>query len=160
MIRFDVPAVPVAQPRPRTMVVKGEPIVRTADSKHPINTFKAVVAHAAREAYDGAPLDVRLRLSLVFVMPRPGRLMWKTKPMPRQWYEGSKDRDNLQKGFKDALNGVLWRDDRQIVSGPCDVVYAAGGEQPHVEVQIEALDGLPEQPARDMPCERAADGTR
>lgn len=147
-IHFTVPAVPVAQPRGRAAVVCGHPVVRTADSKHPINMFKATVRLLAAEAYSGPPLEGHLRLSLLFVMPRVRAKVWKTKPMPREWYDGSKDRDNLQKGVKDAMNKLVWADDKQVVTGPCDVVMASGYEQPHVVVMVETLEGV-EPPGND-----------
>jgi Holliday junction resolvase RusA-like endonuclease len=36
----------------------------------------------------------------------------------------------------DALNGLLWRDDSLICDGRVQKVYAAGDEQPHVEIAI------------------------
>lgn len=142
-IEFTVPAVPVAQPRPRASVVCGHPSIRTADSKHPINSFKATVRLAASEAYRGPPMQGPVSLSLLFVMPRVRAKVWTTKPMPREWYTGSRDRDNLQKGLLDALNKLVWVDDRQVVTGPCDVVMASGYEQAHVVVVVETLDGVP-----------------
>lgn len=50
------------------------------------------------------------------------------------------DWDNIGKIVCDALNGVAWYDDAQIVDGRVIKLYA---EQPHVDVEIwqEALNG-------------------
>jgi len=159
-IEFIVPAVPVAQPRPRAAVVCGHAKVRTADSKHPINVFKATVRLAASAAYSGPPLEGHIWLALLFVMPRPRAKCWKKKPMPREWYSGAKDRDNLQKGLLDALNGLTWCDDKQVVSGPCDVVIASGCEQPHVSVVIETLDDVEPPGYGETAAQKVRDETR
>ena len=87
MIAFTVHAVPVAQPRGRAAVSKsGKPFVRSANAGHAINGFKGAVAYAAAQAYTGPPLDIPLRMRIVFVMPRPGGMVWKNKPMPRAPY--------------------------------------------------------------------------
>ena len=62
--------------------------------------------------------------------------------MPRYWYTGAKDRDNLEKSTLDALTGLLWRDDQQVVTGPTDVVHASGYEQPHVELAVQSAEGF------------------
>ena len=84
-----------------------------------------------------------LSLSVVFVLPRPSRLRWKTRPMPRQWHQSKPDADNLLKAVKDALNGLLWRDDSQIVLLRVSKWYASGEEQPGVELAVRRLSIVP-----------------
>ena len=144
-IAFRVPAVPVPQPRPRASVFidpktkKAHPSLRTADSKHAINRFKAAVAYAAERATDGRLLEGALRLTLLFVMPRPASRTKKRGPNPREWDARKVDPDNLAKGVMDALNGVVWPDDSSVRDLRCFVVMAAGGEPAHVDVVIESL---------------------
>lgn len=143
-IRFSVPAIPVAQPRQRhrVAVANGRAFARNyTPGKHPVNAFKASVRHEFVVAYQGPPLDGPLRLAVLFVMPRPGRLVWKTRPMPRAWAEPKPDTDNLVKAVKDSLNGLAWRDDSQVCLLNAAKVYASGDEAPHVEVVIARLDG-------------------
>jgi Holliday junction resolvase RusA-like endonuclease len=59
--------------------------------------------------------------------------------MPRQWHTGKPDVDNLAKALYDALKGIVWRDDSQIVQSFSDKLIAAGDEQPRVEVSIVEL---------------------
>lgn len=118
MILFTVPCVPVAQPRQRHRLMK------TADGRQflgnytprnsPAQTFKATVRLAAEQAHQGPPLEGPLGVRLVFAMPRPGRLMWKSRPMPRAWHETAPDAENLAKGALDAMTGLVWRDDKQV----------------------------------------------
>lgn len=155
-ITFIVPAVPVAQPRPRAVKMGSGPNARPgivgAVSKHPIHAFKAAVQHAYLMACGGRPpepLSGPLRLSLLFVFPRPLGKRWKRKPMPRYWADRNpKDLDNLEKSVMDALNKIAWHDDRQVCSGKPQKVIAAGHESPHLEVTIASLEGVePPQPA-------------
>jgi Holliday junction resolvase RusA-like endonuclease len=135
MIEFTIPTVPVAQPRQRHAVHGGH--VRNYIPKdNPVWAFKAAAQVAVANAYQGAPLDHPLRVDLVFVMPRPKSMVWKRRPMPREPFGKKPDRDNLEKSLYDALNGLLWRDDSLICDGRVQKVYAAGDEQPHVEVVV------------------------
>lgn len=140
--RFTVPAVPVAQPRPRAVTGgDGKARMANSDSRHAIHSFKATCRHAAMQAYSGPPLDCPLRMSLVFVMPRPDRLRWKSRPMPREPYcAKNKDWDNLGKAVSDALNELIYTDDGLLAFVTVEKCYAAGDEQPHVEVTIEPLE--------------------
>lgn len=143
-IKVTVPAIPIAQPRPRAVIVGSGPNAKpgmiSAKSKHPVNQFKATCRLTAQTAYDGPPLDGAVSLVVVFVLPRTQDLIWKTKAMPRQWRTKKPDLDNLVKSIKDALTGLLWRDDSQICDMTARKVVAAGDEQPHVEVIVKRLD--------------------
>lgn len=86
-----------------------------------------------------APLEGPLRVELVFVMPRPGYLRWKRRPMPRQHHTSTPDAENLAKSFLDALTGLVWRDDSQVAELHLVKLIASGDEQPHVEVHIVPL---------------------
>lgn len=144
VIQFTVPAVPVAQPRQRTRIAKGANGKQYAQNYtptgSPVNAFKATVRHAAELAYAGPPLQGPLAVSVVFVMPRPERLIWKTRPMPRVPYVASRnDWDNLGKAVSDALNKRLWNDDGQLCSVTVERWIAAGDEQPHCVVSIREI---------------------
>ena len=134
-----VPAVPVAQPRARATTINGAARMYEAAKSHPVHAFKASVRLAAREVYQGPPLDCPLSVSAVFVFPRPKRLVWKKRDMPRVPHSIKPDRDNCDKALLDALRGTVFVDDAQVCDGSLRKVYAAGDEQPHVLVTIEQL---------------------
>jgi len=135
---FDVPAVPVSQPRQRSTFINGQ--VRTyTPTKHPVNAFKATCAESATHAYAGPPLRDALRLTLTFVLPRPRAMVWKTKPMTRAPHAKRPDVDNLAKAVKDALSKLVWHDDSQIAQLEATKVIAAGDEQPHVRIKVEVI---------------------
>jgi len=141
-IAFTVPGTPVAQPRQRTrvMMMGGEPVAQNyTPARHPVTAFKTAVATAAAAVHKGEPIEGPVRVTVMFVMPRPGRLVWKTRPTPRCWSPVKPDVDNLFKSVADALNKLIWRDDSQVVSVFITKKYAAGHEQPCVEVEIVEL---------------------
>lgn len=138
-IRFTVPGLPIAQPRQRTRVMTfgGKTMGQNyTPAKHPVNTFKAAVQMAARQAWSGAPDAGPLILRLTFVFPRPQAMTWKKRPMPREWCLKKPDADNLFKSFADSLNGILWVDDSQIVQTTVEKLYANGGEQAHTRAEL------------------------
>lgn len=137
-VTFVVPAVPVAQPRPRATSIGGH--ARVYEPKdHPIAAFKASVRLAASCAFKEAPFAGPLRVDCTFVFPRPKNLIWTTRPMPRLRHTKKPDRDNLDKSVLDALNGLLWQDDAQVCCGELEKWIAAGDEQPHVVVSVRTL---------------------
>src|SRR5690606_5282903 len=127
----------------RVMQFGGKAIVKNyTPTKAPVNAFKAAVQASYAAAFPGAPpANGPVELIVMFVLPRPKYLIWKTKPMPRLWHTAKPDLDNLEKALKDALTGLAWRDDCQV----CDKIsrkrVAAGDEQPHVFVSITELEG-------------------
>ena len=142
-IAFVVPAVPVAQPRQRHRVLTshGRTFAQNyVPTKHPVNAFKASVQHAAREVYPGPPMEGPIRLRLVFLFPRPKRLIWKSRAMERAWHVAKPDADNAAKAVKDALSKLLWRDDSQVCMVLIAKQYAAGDEQPRVDVTVEGIE--------------------
>jgi Holliday junction resolvase RusA-like endonuclease len=142
-IRFTVPAVPVAQPRPRAAKRGNFVGVYEAPKTHAIHAFKASVRLAAAAVYSGPPLEGPLSVFAEFVMPRTNGERWKTKPMPRYYHAKTCDLDNLIKGCFDALNKLLWHDDAQVAVLHCQKVVAAGDEQPHVAVTVSKTEPHP-----------------
>lgn len=147
-ITIRVPAIPVAQPRPRASSFGGHKRVhevtsiKGADGKrkpHPILAFKATVRLAAERAYQGAPLEGPLRCDIEFVFPRTTAQVWKTKPMPRLRHTKKPDRDNLDKAVMDSLKGLVWVDDCQVCDGRIEKWIAAGDEQPHTVITITEI---------------------
>jgi crossover junction endodeoxyribonuclease RusA len=81
-----------------------------------------------------APLPVSL--TLAFALPRPTSL-------PKKIIDHCKkpDLDKLARAVKDALSGVLWTDDAQVVALACRKRYCQTGEMPHVVVTAERVEG-------------------
>lgn len=135
-LQFTVPAIPIAQPRPRAVSVGGKARVFGAPKTHAIHAFKATVrctfANARREST--VALSGPVSLKMLFVLPRPK--LPKKVGVDRLPHCKRPDFDNLCKGVVDALNGLAWNDDSQICRMECSKEVAAENEQPHVEIDI------------------------
>jgi Holliday junction resolvase RusA-like endonuclease len=113
MITFTAPGDPVAQPRPQisTRGGFGRAFVRRV---HPIHAYRDVVQLVAKAAMDGqAPIagPVSLRVWLYIARPKSHSKARRADPNHTQKPDGS----NVLKGLEDALNGICWIDDSQIV---------------------------------------------
>lgn len=100
--------------------------------------YKQVIAgSAATQFSDGQPTPAALALKMVFVMPIPAS--WSKK---KRWdaldkaHMSKPDLDNLIKGCTDALNGVVWQDDKQIIAVEATKVY---GFEPRIELYVTEL---------------------
>lgn len=143
-ITFFAACVPIAQPRQRHRIAgkPGAEFVHNftpADSK--VNTFKASIRLAFSGKHKGAPLQGPVALRFLSLFPRPKRLLWKSKPMPRAWHIQKPDLDNLEKAIKDCLTGLAVGDDCQICCVVKKKYFAAGDEQAGVWVEVETIDG-------------------
>lgn len=144
VLTFSMSGLPRGQGRPRATTRGGHPTVYkpTADRK-----YEAWVAKVAQAAMNGRdPLEGPLSVSLRFRMPIPasqnrrvkgsmaaGDIPPCTKP----------DLSNLTKAIEDAMNGVVYVDDSQIVRGFQTKIYA---EHPGVDVRVEAFQPQESQP--------------
>lgn len=70
-------------------------------------------------------------LVLVFLLPRPGSLPRRVRyPMKKP------DLDNLVKGVKDAIRGVIYRDDAVVVDTLARKRFAGEAEHPGVTIYV------------------------
>lgn len=105
--------------------------------------WAALPAMRGRELLTG-PLEVLL----VFLLPIPASWPdWKrAMAMTGQLVPtGTPDFDNLAKGFLDALNGIAWVDDAQVVDAFTRKRYSGF---PCAVVHVKPLDLLPAQVSR------------
>lgn len=116
-----------------------QPIV--VDANKAAKPWKQEVAAAAREVYQGALLDGPLAVRFVFYRPRPQGHFKKDGTLKA---EGERaiaptarpDVLKLSRGVEDALTGVIWRDDAQIVT---ETLEKRWGEPARCEIEIETL---------------------
>lgn len=95
---------------------------------------------AGRDPFEG-PLSVSLR----FRMPIPKSATKRARlgmAAGEIAHTSRPDLDNCQKAILDAMNGVVFHDDSQIVRSFTTKLYA---EQPGVDVRVEAFQ--PQEPA-------------
>lgn len=130
-VSFFVPGVPQPGGSKKGFAVKtrggGVRIAIVEDAKHNA-PWRAVVALAATEHFD-APLTGPLTVSFSFAMPRPGhhfgtgRNAGKVKPNAPLGHTSKPDVTKLIRSTEDALKGIAWVDDCQIVSQAAGKLY-------------------------------------
>jgi Holliday junction resolvase RusA-like endonuclease len=132
-ISFEVPGEPVAKERPRTNMATG--VVYTPDkTKNYEETVKwcyQMAAHGARFP-DNEPLS----MLVVAYRPIPKSASAKKKSLMRAGAERpitKPDWDNVGKIVSDALNGIAYRDDSQIVDARVVKRYS---DNPMVKVSV------------------------
>lgn len=128
---FSIPGEPVAMGRHRT--------TRTGHNYTPKKTVdaKCNISYAVSQQYKGLPLDRPLRLTVLFCFAPsqalskkyPAEIAAETIPV-----EKKPDIDNLVKLLGDALNGILWADDKLIVDIRATKRYSL---QPRVSFIVE-----------------------
>lgn len=138
LISFTIPGPPVGKGRPRVGRVAGHARLFT-----PAKTasYESLVAHAAHIAMSGQPLlegACAVTLDIVCQVPASwskrkqadaltGRIHPCTKP----------DVDNVEKVVFDGMNGVVWKDDVQVVRVTKGKRY---GDVPAVHVTVAAAE--------------------
>lgn len=137
-MQIEIPGLPIAQPRHRVGNVRGHARAYLP-SDSPVHAYKAQVRMTWSAAHGGQPLTGPLEVSIMAVFPRPRRLVWKSKPMPREPHTGKPDLDNIAKSTLDSLNGLAWGDDSQVVLLHVGKCFAAGDEQARVIMEVEQL---------------------
>ena len=85
------------------------------------------IADFVKSQITGAPLEGALRVDIEILLPVPKS--WPEKKRIAAlacqiWPTSRPDRTNISKLLEDALNGILWRDDSQIVQGDTIKRYA------------------------------------
>lgn len=130
---FDIEPTPQLRPR-----VSSRQYVRVYDPPKVAN-FKRILRSLAVNQYARPPLIGPLSVSLTFYRPvqnsiskteRERRLSNESKPVVKP------DTDNYIKATLDALNGVLWHDDSQIVKIAGEKKYS---DHPRITVSVKPV---------------------
>lgn len=135
-VTFFVPGVPQPGGSKRGFAMQNKATgkwraVITEDAKKNA-PWRAVVALAAREAIS-EPFTGPVVVSFEFRMPRPrghygsGRNLGVLKAGAPVMHTNKPDRTKLMRSTEDALTGIAWRDDTQVVDGPTSKRYTDDG---------------------------------
>jgi Holliday junction resolvase RusA-like endonuclease len=136
----------IAQPQgsARAFMPKGArfPVI-TTDNKQ-LKGWRQLVAQEVSRALNGRAassqwpagqlLDGPIRIVAAFYLPRPKSLRGKPKA-----HLTRPDVDKLARAVGDALIGVLWRDDSQVVQLKVTKEYAGVGESPRAVIAVTPL---------------------
>lgn len=136
MIRFEVLGVPQPGGSKSAFPLRhkdGSPVLRengsqamsVRDANPKVKDWRVAVVAAARRVHTGALLDGPLSLRVLFRFPRPKGHFGKRGLLPSAPpYPAVKpDVLKLTRALEDALTGILWRDDAQVVDEWMAKVY-------------------------------------
>jgi len=142
-IQFFVHGLPVPQGSKKVI---GKNVIEMADAR--LRSWRQDVASAAKGAMaqEGAeagiePVDVRL----MFFLPRPqghygtGRNANRLKPSAPTAPAVHPDLDKLARSVLDALTGICFRDDKQVVSLTAAKLYSDGDSSPGLMAAVMVL---------------------
>lgn len=139
MTELTITVVGIARPQgsARAFVPKGwkRPVI-TSDNRS-LKGWRDLVASAASEAIQASGWtqpEGPVRLMANFYLPRPKSLAKKDRP-----HVTKPDLDKLARSLGDALSGVAYKDDNQVVQLKCSKAYAAPGEAPHAVIVVAPL---------------------
>lgn len=130
MITFFVPGDAVPQGRPRAFVRGGRVGMYDPAASRAWKKVVAQMAGYRRDRWHEGALSVELR----FFMKKPKSLSIKTVHHVKK-----PDCDNLAKAVLDALNGVCWKDDSQIVDLRVVKRYTMMDDYVGVQITIQGV---------------------
>jgi Holliday junction resolvase RusA-like endonuclease len=140
VIEFFVPGKPEPAGSKKAFLPKGGSRPVVVDDNAKSKPWKVACAWAGQAAMTGPLLAGPVRLELDFVRARPKA---HTKPdgtvrdrYVAAWPTTKPDVLKLARAVEDALSGVVWQDDAQIV---VELLVKRYGQQPGVRVRVEEL---------------------
>jgi len=132
MIEFTV--LGIAQPKGSTRAFMRPgmkfPVVTSANKS--VKGWEDSVRHALQQHASGVFFDGPVAVSLSFYLPRPQSLPRKIKHHTKR-----PDADKLARSTIDAMTGVLWKDDAQVVNLFVRKSYAE--DQPSAVIRVEEV---------------------
>lgn len=133
MISFWVAGLPVPQGSARAFVVAGRAHI-TSTSGHRLQDWRQAIASEARQSVQELVLGP-VEVGAVFYVPRP------TSRRKRDlWPDRKPDIDKLARACLDALTGVTFKDDAQVVRLVAEKRYAVEGQQSGVMVTVHEVE--------------------
>ena len=141
LIRFFAPGLPKGQPRPRAFARRmGSKVVARVFDAGTAEGWKSAVVAAGEPYRPAHPVEVPVRVSLRFAMPRPKSMHTRAKAaMTEVPHTGKPDADNLAKAVLDAMTlAGWWRDDSQVYVLTVQKYVGNVGERTGCHVVVEA----------------------
>jgi crossover junction endodeoxyribonuclease RusA len=141
VISFTVFGVASGMGSKRAFVPKGwtRPII--TDSNRNLKSWQSLVADAASRAIEERTnwqiLEGGVRLTMAFYLPRPKSLAKKITAHLK-----APDCSKLIRSTEDAMSGIVYRDDSQVIELIAGKFYTGTHDSPHVNIKVEATMGL------------------
>jgi len=140
----QVAGLPVPQGSTRAFS-RGGRIHTTNDPTGRIERWRGDIRTAVRDVAPAAPASDPVAMRMSFRMPRPAKHFLpatKSRPEPElradapHWVPSGADVDKLARAVLDALTGVVYVDDSQVVSIVAAKRYVAPGEGPGLLLEL------------------------
>lgn len=135
-VSFFVPGIPATQGSKRAFNRKdgGTPIV--VESCKGNKDWRGDVKRFAVDAYNGPPIKGPVHLSITFQLPRPKSHFGKRglRPGAPMNHTIKPDLTKMLRAVEDALKGILWADDCQVVKQVVGKVYTS--DRPGAQVCV------------------------
>lgn len=134
----------VSKERPRFTTVKHRPYTSPKTRTFQNAIRKATCLHLGKEC--PYPLFESYKSTIVdldFIYERPMKYCTKRYDTEFLWKPTKPDKDNLEKAMLDALNGILWYDDAQVVAGTTRKMYGPPGQSSYIGLNFRAADKPP-----------------
>jgi Holliday junction resolvase RusA-like endonuclease len=137
-ISFSIPGVAVGKGRPRISTRGG---FARAYTPAPTVVYEAQVAAAGKQAMADAGLELletplNVRIDVFVQIPKSFSKKKREQALTAEIFPGRPDIDNVAKAILDALNGVAYKDDDQVVNLSVSKRYAI---DPFVSVRISEV---------------------
>lgn len=139
MIELTIDGQPVPQPRHKVSTWGGRARAYIA-ARHPIHAYRQAIGLTAKSRI-AKPLEGWLAIDIEAIYGRPESHRTKSglsKSAPA-FPGGVGDWDNLAKAVCDALQGIAYQNDHQLVDGRCRKRYAEPGERPRTVISIREV---------------------
>lgn len=121
----------------------------TSDNKG-LKAWETAIRFAAQAHAGEALMMGAVELRIDFYLQRPKSVSEKKRP----FMTTAPDCSKLVRGFEDALNEVIWKDDAQVVRIIASKHYARMDEGSHANVTITELDAR--EKVRDLPLQQVS----
>lgn len=146
-IKFLVPGVPAPGGSKKAFVVKtkrGALRANVTDDAKRNAPWRSLVSVLARDAMRGRPpFHGPILLEVEFRMPRPKgeyRPSGALRPCARKHHTQRPDRTKLLRAVEDAMSGIVWVDDTQVIGGEVTKRYVGYDEAPGAAVTVVPLE--------------------
>ena len=136
IIGFTVDGVPVGKGRPK-FARRGNFVTAYTPAK--TKTYEEQIALVAQESMKTenkviCPSPVQLNMDIFVPIPKSWSKIKRTRALNGEEYPATKpDVDNVAKGVLDALNGIVFDDDKRVVGLSISKRYS---DRPRVEVRV------------------------
>jgi Holliday junction resolvase RusA-like endonuclease len=145
MLHFRVYGIAQTKGSMRAFIPKGwtRPVLTNDNPKN--KGWQLLIAEGASRAIQDRPASERgllaggVRLTVAFYLPRPKKFM---RPGMHPAHLTRPDLDKCARSVADALHGIAWHDDSQVVDLVVMKRYVRIDEAPHADIWVEPSAGV------------------